>query len=71
MTKQAAIYADLQSRDLFRSDVDAKALSAAVMGIILGRSLIEIGETSVESEEWLKIQIITVDALFFGDQQAD
>ena len=71
MTKQAAIYADLQSRDLFRSDVDAKALSATVMGIILGRSLIEIGETSVESGEWLKIQIITVDALFFGDQQAD
>ena len=69
MARQAEIFDGLQARNLIRADVNATALSAYVMGAILGRSLIELGETSVNGQEWLKLQIMSLDALFFGDEE--
>ncbi len=69
--EQSKVYEDLQARGLMRSDVDPITMSAFVMGMILSRSVTEIGPSSASQEEWTRLTIMVTDELFFGDEKLD
>ena len=62
-----ALVQDAQDRGLVRKDFDATAVAAFAMGVMLGRSLIEIGPSSVDEEAWNKIFNSTLRELFLGE----
>jgi len=67
VVRYAEIFREPQERGWIRPDVDLAALSAWMMGHLLGRVLIEIGQTSVAEEEWNRIADVAVLAVFFGE----
>lgn len=69
--EQASVYADLQARGLMRSDIDPVTTSAFVLGMILSRSVIEVGPSPADPEAWTHLTIMVTDELFFGDEKLD
>ena len=52
-----------QAKGWIRPDVDPLALAAFMVGTILGRTLIEIGPSSVDPEEWTKVFLVAMTAV--------
>jgi len=65
--RYAEMFRKPQERGWVRSDADLIALSAWTLGHLLGRVLIELGETSVVKEEWNRISEPVVLFAYFGE----
>jgi AcrR family transcriptional regulator len=59
-----------QERGWIRKDVELTAIGSWALGTVLGRVLIELGETSVRAEEWNRISEIAHLAVFFGEAES-
>jgi AcrR family transcriptional regulator len=62
-----ALVQEAQDRGLVRNNFDATAVAAFAMGVMLGRSLIEIGPSSVDQSSWNAIFNATLSELFLGE----
>ena len=56
-----------QERGWIRQDLDLKAFCAWALGNSFGRVLVELGDTSVDREEWNRISELAVLATLFGE----
>ncbi len=67
VVRYAEMFREPQERGWIRSDVAPIVLSAWTLGHLLGRVLIELGETSVVEEEWNRISDAVVLFAYFGE----
>jgi len=65
--RYAEVFRGPQERGWIRPDVNLGALSAWTFGHLLGRALIELGETSIVKEEWNRISEAVVLFAYFGE----
>ena len=61
------VLAEAKERGWTRPDLDPVAASAWCMGQVLGRVLIEIGESSISVEQWAKASEIALLAVVLGE----
>lgn len=66
VTRTALALKPFQEKGLIRQDIDLRALVAWYNGAILGKNLVQIGDSEIDLAEWDRIFIEAVYAVLFG-----
>ena len=65
-TRTALALAPFQRKGLIRQDIDLRAVVAWYNGAVLGKNLVQIGNSDIDQTEWNRILVIATHAVLFG-----
>ena len=65
-TRTALALAPFQRKGLLRQDIDLRAVVAWYNGAVLGKNLVQIGNSDINQAEWNRILVMATHAVLFG-----
>lgn len=64
--KTALALGPFQRKGLIRQDIDLRAVVAWYNGAVLGKNLVQIGNSEIDQAEWNRILVMATHAVLFG-----
>ena len=65
-TRTALALAPFQRKGIIRQDIDLRAVVAWYNGAVLGKNLVQIGNSDIDQAEWNRILVMATHAVLFG-----
>lgn len=65
-TRTALALVPFQQKGIIRQDIDLRAVVAWYNGAVLGKNLVQIGNSDIDQAEWDRILVMATHAVLFG-----